>query len=183
MANPLQSGTPTPDPPEINSAAGDQQQPSSNPLMQPSAGGPAAPAGAPQQPQQQQPAPTHSQTVAAMRHFSEINKEFTPLLQSPELGKADMKSGIIDAVTKLVAGRIVTPAAAVQQLATVPSNPREQKQWMAQLYQQNQQAAAVILEQHRRAFAGQPDNPADMYNADNHGEHINGVMAHYKKGA
>lgn len=185
MANPLQVGQPTPEPPDIGGMQGENQgTPQGNLLMQGGAGqaGPAPVQGQPQQ-QPQQPAPTHAQTVAAMRHFSEINNEFMPLLQSPELGKADMKSGIIDAVTKLVAGRIVPPGAAVQQLAGVPSNPREQKQWLAQLFQQNQQAAAVILEQHRRAFAGQPDNPNDIYNADNHGDHINGVMSHYKKGA
>lgn len=169
MANPLQAGMPPPDPPEIDQGT--------NQLQQNAPPGPVQQA----QPQQQQaPAPTHSQTVAAMRHFSEINREFLPLLKNPDLGKSDMKSSIIDAVTKLVASRVIPPSAAVAQLATVPEKPKDQRAWAMNLYHQNEMAAAVMLEHHRKAFAGQPENESDQYNPDNHIDHMHGVMSHFR---
>ncbi len=163
----------TPPPPDIPGDTGVQQS-----ALQSTQ----APTMAPAQPQQQQqpPAPTQAQTLASLRHFSEINQAITPVLKSPELGKADLKSKIIDAVTKLVASRVVTPAAAVMQLAGVPDKPREQKAWATNLYMQNEKASALILDQHRRAFAGKPDDPHDQYNPDNHIEHMGGVMEHYR---
>lgn len=171
MANSLS----TPPPPEITGDTGITQ---SSALQVPQSTAGQAPA--PAQQQAAQPAPSHAQTMASLRHFSEINQEIMPILKNPELGKADLKSQIIDAVTKLVSSRIVTPAAAVMQLAAVPDKPREQKAWAMNLYRQNQQASAVILEQHRKAFGGQSDNPADEYNPDNHIDHMNGVMTHYR---
>jgi hypothetical protein len=55
---------------------------------------------------------THGQTVASLRHFAAIERETTKLLKSPECGRADMKSAIIDGMTNLVARRITTVSVA-----------------------------------------------------------------------
>lgn len=119
-------------------------------------GGGAAPQqqqGAPQGPQAA-PAPTHDQTVAALRHFNAVIGELRGLLQNPDLGKADLKSKIIDGAVKLVEDRIIPPNAAVTQLATVPERPFDQRGWVQQHYAQTVQAAASVLDHHRQAALG-----------------------------
>jgi hypothetical protein len=142
--------------------------------------------GAPQQqgtPQggqgpQAPPAPTHQQTVAALRHFQAVLGELSTLLKNPDLGKADLKSAIIDGTTKLVAERVIPPNDAVTQLATVPDRPFDQKQWVMNHLQQTMLARNAVLSHHAAAFAGQGPEPTPS--ADNHMADINGMMqSHY----
>ena len=140
--------------------------------------------GAPQsggQQQQQTPAPSHNQTVAALRHFQiflDLEKQW---LNSPEMGKSDMRDNFIEGYTKLVADRIATPVQAIQTLATVPERPFEQKQWVAANMQRNIQARDIVLAHHAQAYAGmgpQPDADPDNHIAD-----ISSMMSgHYGQG-
>lgn len=116
-----------------------------------------APLNQPQQPQQPQPVPSHEQTVAALRHFQALITEGRQLLKNPDLGKADLKSDIIDIASKLVGNRILSAADAVTQLATVPEKPFEQKQWVENLYAQAVTAQAAVLDHHRAASIGSGD--------------------------
>lgn len=128
--------------------------------------------------QAQAPAPTHQQTVAALRHFQALIQAFKPLLDNPDLGKADMKSEVIDSITKLVADRVVPAAAAIQKLATFPEKPFQQKQWITQQYMQDMQARGQVLAHHAKAFAGQPPQPTP--DAENHMQDISSMMGtHY----
>lgn len=163
MANPLQPNTMPPPAP-----------------VQPNA------IGTPQGQQSQQaapnvPTPTHAQTVAALRHFTALKQELTVLINNPDLGKADMKSAIIDGVTKLVADRIVPPATAVQQLATVPDSPFQQKKWIEQNYAQVMKAENGILAHHGAAFAGQGNQPPP--DPANHMQDLQSMMASHYSGA
>jgi hypothetical protein len=164
MANPLQAGMMPPEAPQVQPNA-----------MQ---------GGAPPQqgaaPQQQAPAPNHAQTVAALRHLTALKQELVTLLKNPDLGKADMRSAIIDGVTKLVADRVVPPSAAVQKLATVPETPFQQKKWVENDYAQNAQAENVILAHHAAAFAGQGEQPPG--DPDNHMQDIQGLMSSHYSG-
>jgi hypothetical protein len=175
----LSAGALPPPPPML---AGQQQQT-------------AMPQGIPNQPQapgmqqpgqQQAPAPTHGQTVAALRHFNAILGELKGLLENPDLGKANLKSTIIDGMTKLVAERIIPPAAAVTQLAAVPDEPFQQAQWAKNHYAQTVQAQAAVLDHHRQSAMGTGNY--DLENAlhedesdpDSHMETMQGTMAqHY----
>lgn len=162
MPNPLQSGISpvAPAPNEGQSAQPDNQAP-------PQQAGP-----------QQQPAPDHTQTVAALRHFHAIEGELNTLVKNPNLGRSDVKSAIIDGVTKLVAMRMMTPAQAVMQLGEVPSNPIEQRKWVMQHVMQNQKAADFVLDHHRVAHAGVQDMPQGS--PDNHMQDVSGLMqSHY----
>lgn len=157
-----------PPPPEMTASQG---SPNANPLAG-SGQGPGAPPGGQGQPPNlppQVPAPTHQQTVAALRHFSAIEKELTSILKDPDLGKADLKSKVQDGTVKLVAAGILTPAQGVSQLLTFPSRPYDQKTWLENHFQQATQAATTVLSHHQAAFAGQavdttppdPDNHQD----------------------
>src|ERR1700688_229559 len=100
-----------------------------------------------QQPQQggQVPAPTHSQTVAALRHFQTFLQLEKSWLANPDLGKADLKDTFIEGYTRLVADRIATPVQAVGTLASLPSRPFEQKKWVVDNIQRNIQARDMVL--------------------------------------
>jgi hypothetical protein len=134
--------------------------------------------GQQQQQPQQAPAPTHAQTVAALRHFRiflELGKSW---LDNPEMGKADMKDTFIESFTKLVANRIATPVQAIEALSTVPERPFEQKQWVMSSIQRNLQARDAVLAHHAQAFAGQP--PQEPPDPENHMADIQGMMtSHY----
>lgn len=146
---------------------------------------PQAPTGAPgqqqQQPPQPPPAPTHAQTVAALRHFTAISKQLEDALKDPDLGKSDIKSKVIDGMTTLVANRIIPPGAAVTQLATFPEKPFDQRKWLLTHLQQVAQARDAVLGHHAMAFAGAGPEPTP--HGDNHMQDISGMMAaHYAGG-
>lgn len=168
MPNPLQSTA---------GAIPAQEQP--NPQQQ---GGQPAPAGAPQQ--MAPPVLSHEETVAALRHFHAIQEELEALLTNPGLGKSDIKSSIIDGTTKLVAQRILTPAAAVAQLSSVPDKPLEQRKWVQQHYETTVTAQAAVLEHHRAGGPGTQDwaleSEAHKSDPDKHIEVMSGLMGRYK---
>lgn len=146
--------------------------------------------GAPQQqpqPQQQQaPAPTHEQTVAALRHFDAIKSELTKLLNNPALGKSDLKSNIIDGVTALVSERMVKPADAVIQLSQVPEDPIQQRKWIMQQMMQTVQAEHAIVDQHRNTNLGSGDWATEAQkhntNPDNHMQDMTALASSYRGG-
>lgn len=143
---------------------------------------PMAPQGAPPAPPQapQMPAPTHAQTVAALRHFHAIAGELQTLLRDPDLGRADMKGKIIDGTTQLVAQRIITPAQAVVQLGDVPEKPFDQKQWIMTHFQQTKAAADAVLGHHAQAFAGQEETGEPPAPEDDHFKIMSGLHEMYR---
>lgn len=148
-------------------------------------GAPGMPPGMPQAPQgpgaappQAPPAPTHQQTVSALRHFAAIGKQLEIALKDPDLGKSSIKDKLIDGATTLVADRIIPPGQAVTMLATFPERPYDQKVWIIQHYQQIQQAENAVLAHHAAAFAGQGPQPTP--NQDSHLQDMAGLMSgHY----
>lgn len=128
-------------------------------------------------------APTHGQTVASLRHFDAIERELMVLLKDPAVGKSNVKSKIIDGVTKLVADRMMTPGAAVGQLATVPEEPFKQKQWLQTHLIQSIIAKVKVLSDHAKAFGGTPEHLVDKTSSpDDHLADMQGVMGHYGRG-
>jgi hypothetical protein len=158
MANPLEIGSESPAPP--NPDAG-------NALQQ----------GAPQQPQQAPAPPDHAQTVAALRHFDAIKGELSVLLENPSLGKSDMKSAVIDGVTKLVSERIISPAQAVIQLSQVPTDPIQQRKWLQAQMIQTVQAERAIIAHHAMGFAGH--GPELTPSADSHMDTMAALQNNY----
>ncbi len=134
------------------------------------------------QAQQQPPAPTHAQTVAALRHFDALRKELTGLLKNPDCGKSNIRSAIIDGTTKLVSERMLEAGEAVQQLGTVPDRPYDQRKWLEQHLMAANQASVAVLQHHRMAFGGQEAPPGGDYDPDNHLNAMSGLMQNYKGG-
>lgn len=132
--------------------------------------------GPPQQPQM--PAPNHRQVVAALRHFDAIEDELTKLLKSPDCGKADMKSDLIDAATRLVGKGMFTPTGAAGTLADFPQRPFDQKKWLLDHFMQTVQAQHAILDHHGAAFPGQDMEQGDLGPDDQIGV-MAGLNNHY----
>ncbi len=159
---------------------GGQGQPMTAPSALMGAGGP--PQGAPQGQQQPpaQPAPTHQQVVAGLKHLGAVEQELSGILADPDLGKTDLRSKIIDGTTRLVAMQILTPTQAVAQLGTVPDRPFEQKQWLETHFAQAIQAQDALLGHHAQAFAGQGvDAPPPPMSDDQLGAQAS-LASHYR---
>lgn len=170
MANPLQTTMPPEAPQPM------QGQPQPNALATPQGQQQAVP-----------PPPTHAQTVAALRHFSAIQNELQDLLKNPDIGKADIKSAIIDGTTKLVADRIISPADAVTTLSSVPTAPFQQKQWVMQHLQTTMVAKNAIVDHHAQGNPGTMDMGAEAQgsqgNPDDHMKTMAGLAANYRGGS
>jgi hypothetical protein len=141
----------------------------------------AAPAGGQAQ-QAPPPAPSHAQTVAALRHFHAIQVQLDLLLRNPDLGKSSVKSAIIDGTTKLVSERILSPAEAVSQLSKVPDDPQAQRKWVQTTLQQTYQANEAVLAHRQNAVASgtaPQEVPGSDYHPDDHGNHMAALGAHY----
>jgi hypothetical protein len=174
-----------PAPPDLAGSDGPlaSAMPQGMPQMAPGA----APNAPPQEGPPQQPAPSHEQTVAALRHFQALLAEGRTLLKNPDLGKSNVKSAIQDGAIKLVADGIISPADAVTQLATVPERPIEQKKWVENLYAQAVTAQSNVLDHHRMAHIGTGDygieSALHQSNPDAHKQTMQGMMeAHYGGG-
>ena len=167
MPNALQQNNTPPPPPDINARPVPQN------------GAPGAPIQGPQP----VPAPSHAQTVAGLRHFQALEHELTILAKNPALGKTSIKSSIIDGVTKLVADQFMSPSQAVIELGTVPEKPFDQKMWVQQHLTAINAAQNAVLDHHRSAFSGAPDEAAGGPGSpDAHAADISGLMGHYQGG-
>jgi hypothetical protein len=165
-------------------------QPMPAPQQQPNGGGPpqagpqGGPQGGPPQGGGMPPAPTHEHAVATLRHFDAISHELLPILQNKNLGKSSVKSQIIDAATKLVGRRIMTPAQAVEQLGSVPNDPQLQRKWVENHYSQAVRGQDAILDHHRQAFPGSGDWGIESQmqggSPDDHMATMSAVLGHYQ---
>jgi hypothetical protein len=126
------------------------------------------------------PAPTHEQTVAALRHFYALQDELEPLLKDPNLGKVDLRSKAIDGATKLVAARIFTPADAVGQLVDFPDQPQQQKNWLIQKYFMAHVSVLQVLDHHGAAAAAGMVPATGKPNKERHIDDMRGLLEHYK---
>jgi hypothetical protein len=109
-----------------------------------------------------------------------IQHELEALLKDPAVGKTNVKSKIIDGMTKLVANRIVSPGNAVAQLGDVPDEPFQQRKWLQTHLMNAVIAKAGALSHHGKAFGGVPEGQIDKTSsADDHMADMNAVSGMY----
>ena len=144
--------------PGVQGQAGGQQQPPKPPLAPPS----------------------HAQTVAALRHFTAIEGEAKKLLKEPDCGKSDLRSAIIDSVTRLVSKGITTPADAVKELGNVPDAPFDQKKWLEGIFTQATQAQTAMLALHQHGVMNGMPNNQTQPSPDDHQVHMASLMSQFK---
>lgn len=180
MGNPL-SPTLSVNPPAPDMPS-QQASPGANALTPPGAVRPQAHAqGGQQQQPQLPPAPSHAQTVTALRHFGALEKSLTKLMKNPDLGKDDLRSEVIDSMTDLVSKGIVPAAGAVKDLGTFPEKPYDQRAWVNQHFQNVVQAQTAILAHHQMGAAtGQDPGPIGNPSKDDHQATMSTLQTRYK---
>ena len=143
--------------------------------------------GSQQGPQGQQSAPpippSHAQTVAALRHFTAIEGEAQKLLENPDCGKSNLRSAIIDSVTRLVSKGITTPSDAVRELGNVPDKPFDQKKWLEKVFTDATQAQTAMLAMHQYGAMNGMPNDQTAPSPDDHQSAMSGLAAQLKGGA
>lgn len=179
MASALSSNIMPPEAPNPQQPA--SQGPLSAPLAtQPMGSQPGPPNGQQAAPP---PPPSHAQTVAALRHFHLVEGALTGLLKNPDCGKTDIRSEVIDSVTKLVSKGVTTPAEAVRTLSQFPDKPFDQKKAIEGLFSQVVQAQASVLAMHQHGAANGMPMDQSAPNPDDHQSAVSGLMAQFKGGA
>jgi hypothetical protein len=129
------------------------------------------------------PAPTHGLTVAALRHFDSTIGILKSVLADLAVGKSSVKSKIIDGVTKLVSERMLSASEAVNQLATVPPEPFQQRKWLENHLQSAMTARSTVLDHHGQSHGGVPEGQIDAKsNPDDHMNDMMGLRGHYQNG-
>jgi hypothetical protein len=137
---------------------------------------------------QQQPAPTHEQTVAALHHTAEVTHQLMTLMKDPDLGKKDARSQIVDASLELVQKGLTTVPAIVEQIKTVPQDPQGQLNWVKGHLLANQLAQFAVLEHYRQGnpptfdAAGDTARSQQLYSGKRKGhmDIMKGLVSHYR---
>src|SRR6185503_15303580 len=92
------------------------------------------------------PAPTHQETVAALRHFHEIQRQLGPLLKNPKLGKDDMKGDVYTVGASLLGGGFMTLPEVMTELKSFPKEPIDQRKWIEMHYNNAVAAQSKVLD-------------------------------------
>ena len=133
-----------------------------------------------QQQPQQPPQISKNQVIAALHHFSAVQKQFMPLMKNPDLGKANIRPKIFDAAVALIGEGINTVPETMNGIKDLPSDPVGQKKWLEKLMMNTEMAQKKIISDYIGQGPGQePDGPA--WSMDTHKDHMNSLMSSYKR--
>jgi hypothetical protein len=133
-------------------------------------------------PPSQQPAPTTAQATAAVRRLTAVQNAMREVMQSPGYGRTNIRPTLLDAASKLIGSRLISLPQVMNSISGVPDDPVAQKEFVSNIYNSAQRAAASVLDHHGAAVAtGKlPPDGGDKYDPDNHEQHFNGAMSHYQ---
>lgn len=131
-----------------------------------------------QQQQAPPPPPTRAQTVAAVHHFGQIKQAMTPIMADPNLGKSNIRPKVMDSFSKLLMSKVLSLPEIMKAVKSLPEDPVEQKKFVDKIYQDNDKAQQMVLQQH--AMSPQPDQ-ADEWSQDGHANHMASLMKNYGK--
>jgi hypothetical protein len=162
-------------PPEQQGTSGTADNSSLQSLMGQKQGG----GGAPMAP------PSHHETVAILDHISAYDRRWRELLEDPDIGVTSVRKHIYDIMADLMNDDYATLPQTLQLLKSFPTEPLEQKQWLEQHIQTDEQAMRAVLDHHAQGMpppgsfeqemAAQGEAPAER------SELVKGAMARYKK--
>lgn len=157
----------SPSPPDVQGATG-QDSASLQGLMgqgQPQGGGTMQP-------------PSHHEAVALLNHLSAFRRRWKEILDDPETGSKSINGMVYDMMADMMSDGYATLPEVMGLLKTIPDNPLEQRQWVQQHIQNDDQAMMAVLQHHAQgspppgpwqqemAAAGQaPGDRASLVNA------------------
>ena len=132
-----------------------------------------------QQPQQKSNI-TKQQLIAGLHHLNAFQKQFSPLLKNPELGKGNVRPKIFDASAALIGQGIFSVPEVMKGIKDLPDDPLGQKKWLEQKLSGVMMAEQKLISDYIGQGPGQDTGPE--YTPDSHREHMTGLMGNYKRG-
>jgi hypothetical protein len=102
-------------------------------------------------PPSQQPAPTTAQATAAVRRLTAVQSAMREVMQSPGYGRTNIRPTLLDAASKLLASRLLSLPEIMNSIGGVPDDPVQQKEFVSNIYNNAQRAAASVLDHHGAA--------------------------------
>ena len=133
-----------------------------------------------QQPQQKSNI-TKQQLIAGLHHLNAFQKQFSPLLRNPDLGKSNVRPKIFDASAALIGQGIFSVPEVMNGIKDLPDDPLGQKKWLEQKLSSTMMAEKKLVSDYIAQGPGQePEGPE--WSMDNHKEHMGGLMGNYKRG-
>lgn len=133
------------------------------------------------------PAPSHQETVAALRHFHEIQRQLGPLLKNPKIGKSDMKGEVYTVGALLLGDGFMSLPEVMTALKSFPKEPIDQRKWIEQHYNNAVAAQQKVLDDHAAHVGPGSGDFATEWGAKTaldpdmaHGDLMSSIMGHYK---
>jgi hypothetical protein len=119
-----------------------------------------------------------------VKRFSAIQNALREVMQDKDFGRANVRPKLLDEGSKLLAARVLSLPELMSQISNFPTDPLQQKQVVQQIYNSAQQAEAHVLDAHGSAIAAGklPPDGGPKYDAGEHEQHMQGLLAHYKRG-
>lgn len=143
----------------------------------------------PNQQGQQQPGapqPSYEQTVAAIRHMGAFQRGWQQILETPNIGKADVRGPFVEMMADLMGEGFITLPQSMTLMKTFPSDPLQQRKWVEEHLQRDEQASVMILQHYAAAAQGDPMQQAQMAMQQTrrpmtgHSKMIGDLTEHYK---
>lgn len=124
---------------------------------------------------------TKQQLIAGLHHLNAFQKQFSPLLKNPELGKSNVRPKIFDASAALIGQGIFSVPEVMNGIKDLPDDPLGQKKWIEKKLSDTMLAEKKMVSDYIGQGPGQePEGPE--WSPDNHTEHMAGLMGNYKRG-
>ena len=124
---------------------------------------------------------TKQQLIAGLHHLNAFQKQFSPILKNPDLGKSNIRPKIFDASATLIGQGIFSVPEVMNGIKDLPDEPLGQKKWLEQKLAGTMMAEKKLISDYIAQGPGQePEGPE--WSMDNHKDHMGGLMGNYKRG-
>jgi hypothetical protein len=124
---------------------------------------------------------TKQQLIAGLHHLNAFQKQFSPILKNPELGKSNIRPKIFDASAALIGQGIFSVPDVMNGIKDLPDDPLGQKKWLEQKLSGTMMAEKKLVSDYIGQGPG-PEPQGPEWSPDNHTEHMGGLMSNYKHG-
>ncbi len=133
----------------------------------------------------EQPLPDAEHIKSALVHMTEFQRKWRQILETENIGKTDIKGPFIEAVSQLMGDQFITLPQALSLMKSFPEDPLQQRQFVEQHLQKDEQATMMLLQQ----AASQPYRLGDAQRAmqtkelsmTGHADRISKLTNHFKQ--
>ncbi len=120
------------------------------------------------------------QVIAGLHHLGAFQKQFSPLLNNPGLGKTNMRPKIFDAAATLIGAGIFSVPEVMNGIKDLPDDPVDQKKWLIKKIADAGMAEKKLVHDYIAQGPG-PEPEGPEWSMNTHKDHMTGLMGNYKK--